>query len=89
MDLITRYLDHVRYEKRLAERTLALYTLDLQKLQDHADEAGDGADARQPQVSRSLPPLSCARVISCPAKAGGLGGRIITANGPAQRPVRF
>jgi len=40
MDLITRYLDHVRYEKRLAERTLALYTLDLQKLQDHADEAG-------------------------------------------------
>ena len=40
MDLITRYLDHVRYEKRLAERTLALYTLDLQKLKDHADEAG-------------------------------------------------
>ncbi|MEY4317306.1 MAG: hypothetical protein RI902_1114 [Pseudomonadota bacterium] len=40
MDLITRYLDHVRYEKRLAERTLALYTLDLQKLKDYADEAG-------------------------------------------------
>ncbi len=40
MDLITRYLDHVRYEKRLAERTHALYTLDLQKLKDHADEAG-------------------------------------------------
>jgi integrase/recombinase XerC len=40
MDLITRYLDHVRYEKRLAERTLALYTLDLQKLKDHADETG-------------------------------------------------
>ncbi len=39
MDLITRYLDHVRYEKRLAERTHALYTLDLQKLKDHADEA--------------------------------------------------
>jgi len=40
MDLITRYLDHVRYEKRLAERTHALYTLDLQKLKDHADETG-------------------------------------------------
>ena len=40
MALIQRYLDHVRYEKRLAERTLALYTGDLQKLQAHADEAG-------------------------------------------------
>ncbi len=40
MDLITRYLDHVRYEKRLAERTHALYTLDLQKLKEHADETG-------------------------------------------------
>ncbi len=40
MDLITRYLDHVRYEKRLAERTHALYTLDLQKLKGHSDEAG-------------------------------------------------
>jgi len=40
MDLITRYLDHVRYEKRLAERTHALYTLDLQKLKDHAEETG-------------------------------------------------
>jgi integrase/recombinase XerC len=40
MDLITRYLDHVRYEKRLAQRTHALYTLDLQKLKDHADESG-------------------------------------------------
>jgi integrase/recombinase XerC len=40
MDLITRYLDHVRFEKRLAERTHALYALDLQKLKDHADETG-------------------------------------------------
>jgi integrase/recombinase XerC len=40
MDLITHYLDHVRYEKRLAQRTHALYALDLQKLKDHADEAG-------------------------------------------------
>jgi integrase/recombinase XerC len=47
MDLITRYLDHVRYEKRLAERTHALYTLDLQKLKDHADEAGVALQAVQ------------------------------------------
>ena len=39
VDLITRYLDHVRFEKRLAERTHALYTLDLQKLKAYADEA--------------------------------------------------
>lgn len=37
---MTRYLAHVRYEKRLSERTLALYTLDLQKLQQHADATG-------------------------------------------------
>ncbi|MES2184407.1 MAG: tyrosine-type recombinase/integrase [Pseudomonadota bacterium] len=30
--LVIRYLDHVRYEKRLAERTVILYGLDLQKL---------------------------------------------------------
>ena len=30
--LVQRYLDHVRFEKRLAERTAALYTLDLEKL---------------------------------------------------------
>ena len=39
-DVVARYLAHVRYEKRLSERTLALYTLDLQKLQQHADAAG-------------------------------------------------
>jgi integrase/recombinase XerC len=39
MDLVARYLDHVRFEKRLAERTLALYTLDLDKLSDYAQEA--------------------------------------------------
>ena len=27
--LVTRYLDHVRFEKRLAERTCTLYQLDL------------------------------------------------------------
>jgi integrase/recombinase XerC len=40
MDWVARYLDHVRYEKRLSERTLALYTLDLEKLSHNAQEAG-------------------------------------------------
>ena len=31
--LVLRYLTHVRVEKRLAERTVTLYTLDLEKLQ--------------------------------------------------------
>ncbi len=38
--LVVRYLTHVRVEKRLAQRTLELYTLDLQKLQANADKAG-------------------------------------------------
>ncbi len=38
-DLIESYLTHCRVEKRLAERTLALYTEDLAKLQTHADQA--------------------------------------------------
>jgi len=33
---VARYLDHVRFEKRLAERTSTLYALDLQKLADLA-----------------------------------------------------
>ena len=37
--LATRYLAYVRFEKRLAERTLALYTLDLEKLKRFADSA--------------------------------------------------
>jgi integrase/recombinase XerC len=40
LPLVAQYLDHVRFEKRLAERTLALYTLDLEKLAQHADQAG-------------------------------------------------
>jgi len=32
--LVQRYLDHVRFEKRLAERTVALYTGDLQRLSE-------------------------------------------------------
>jgi integrase/recombinase XerC len=40
--LIQAYLDHVRVEKRLAERTVALYTLDLDRLTALAQEAGVG-----------------------------------------------
>lgn len=40
VELIARYLDHVRFEKRLAERTHALYTLDLEKLNAYAEEVG-------------------------------------------------
>ncbi len=47
MDWVARYLDHVRYEKRLAERTHALYTLDLQKLSDYAKDAGVELEAVQ------------------------------------------
>ena len=47
MDWVARYLDHVRYEKRLAERTHALYTLDLQKLSDYAKVAGVALGAVQ------------------------------------------
>lgn len=39
-DCIARYLAHVRVDKRLAERTLGLYTLDLEKLQTFAAQAG-------------------------------------------------
>jgi integrase/recombinase XerC len=38
--LVQAYLTHVRVEKRLAERTVALYTLDLEKLVAHATAAG-------------------------------------------------
>jgi len=38
--LVSRYLDHVRFEKRLASRTVELYTADLQKLQAQARKAG-------------------------------------------------
>jgi integrase/recombinase XerC len=41
-ELIEAYLTHVRVEKRLAERTLALYTLDLEKLQANAQAAAVG-----------------------------------------------
>ena len=38
--LVERYLEHVRVEKRLAQRTVELYALDLQKLQHFAQQAG-------------------------------------------------
>ena len=37
--LVARYLDYVRVEKRLAQRTVELYTADLQKLQANARKA--------------------------------------------------
>ena len=37
--LVVRYLEHVRVEKRLAQRTLELYALDLTKLQHNAAKA--------------------------------------------------
>jgi integrase/recombinase XerC len=37
--LVEKYLEHVRVEKRLAERTVALYTEDLAKLAAHALQA--------------------------------------------------
>jgi integrase/recombinase XerC len=38
--LVERYLEHVRVEKRLAQRTVELYALDLQKLSECASQAG-------------------------------------------------
>lgn len=40
--LVQRYLDHVRFEKRLAGRTVTLYALDLDKLTTNAAQAGVG-----------------------------------------------
>lgn len=37
--LVERYLEHVRVQKRLAARTVELYALDLQKLQENATKA--------------------------------------------------
>ena len=48
-----RYLDHVRFEKRLAERTCALYLQDLLKLQAWAQAAGLDLMAVEPHHVRS------------------------------------
>jgi len=50
--LVQRYLDHVRFEKRLAERTVALYTLDLDKLAQNAALAGIELTQVQPSHIR-------------------------------------
>jgi integrase/recombinase XerC len=47
MDLVARYLDHVRFEKRLAERTVTLYSLDLEKLTDYAAQTNVALEAVQ------------------------------------------
>ncbi len=39
-DLTGGYLEHVRVEKRLAQRTVELYSLDLQKLTNYAQHSG-------------------------------------------------
>ncbi len=38
--LVEKYLEHARVEKRLAARTVELYSLDLRRLSDNADAAG-------------------------------------------------
>jgi integrase/recombinase XerC len=38
--LVEKYLEHVRVEKRLAARTVELYSLDLQRLAENAGKAG-------------------------------------------------
>ena len=45
--LVERYLEHVRVEKRLAQRTVELYALDLQKLGDYAAQAHVALDQVQ------------------------------------------
>ncbi len=45
--LVARYLEHVRVEKRLAARTVALYTLDLEKLTAFAAKANVALPAVQ------------------------------------------
>ncbi len=51
--LVQAYLNHVRVEKRLADRTVILYTLDLERLVAHAREAGVALRAVQnPHVRR-------------------------------------
>ncbi|MDP2065437.1 MAG: tyrosine recombinase XerC [Burkholderiaceae bacterium] len=40
VNLVEKYLEHVRVDKRLAQRTVELYALDLQKLSEAATVAG-------------------------------------------------
>ncbi len=64
--VVLRYLEHCRVEKRLAERTLTLYALDLQRLARHAVQA-----------SVPLLQLQTADIRRCVAQmhSGGRSGR--------------
>ena len=64
--LVLRYLEHVRVEKRLAERTVALYALDLQKL---------GAFAAQAKVALLAVKSQHIRRWVAQMHAGGRSGR--------------
>jgi integrase/recombinase XerC len=51
--LVERYLEHVRVEKRLAQRTVELYALDLQKLIEFAAQAPMAlAQVQSPHIRR-------------------------------------
>ena len=51
--LVERYLEHVRVEKRLAQRTVELYALDLHKLQANCRQAGVAlTEAQNPHMRR-------------------------------------
>ena len=64
--LVRRYLDHVQFEKRLAPRTLALYTEDLRKLWASAQQAGlDLAQVQPAHIRRWMAGMH----------AGGRSGR--------------
>jgi integrase/recombinase XerC len=57
--LVEKYLEYVRVEKRLAQRTVELYALDLHKLQAFAAQAGVALlEVRNPHIRRcaSAPP---------------------------------
>ncbi|MCX7264416.1 MAG: tyrosine recombinase XerC [Betaproteobacteria bacterium] len=50
---VARYLEHVRFEKRLAQRTCTLYAIDLEKLQTWASAAELAlTDVQTPHVRR-------------------------------------
>ena len=51
-ELVQRYLAHAQFEKRLAARTVALYTGDLQRLQALADKDNVSLTAVQPHHMR-------------------------------------
>jgi integrase/recombinase XerC len=48
MEWVARYLDHVKFEKRLASRTCELYAYDLEKLTSFAQQSSLALDQVQP-----------------------------------------